>query len=815
MDGKNNEGIKGFGTFGGVFVPNILTILGVIMYLRMGWVVGNAGLFNTLVILLIANSITLLTALSMSSIATNMKVKGGGAYFMISRSFGAEAGGGVGIPLYIAQTIGIGLYLVGFSESVVSLFPGVNQLLIGGLALVILTAIALVSSSVVVKIQYIILLIVGLSLVSFFAGKAPEASMISLVTNYGEGYGFWTVFAVFFPAVTGILSGISMSGDLKNPQKSIPMGTLAAVAVGAVIYFTMAIWLSAVASPAELVSNNAIIIHISRWSPLIYAGIWGATLSSAIANILAAPRTMQALSMDGILFKSLKKGHGEMNEPVLATMITFVFAAGVLIIGDLNVIAPILTMFFLITYGSINLISFIEGLIERPSFRPTFKIHWSISLIGALATIVVMFIINFIACILGFGFVIFIYVLIKKSQMEKNWGDIRRGLWSSVIKYALKKLDSHLEHPQNWRPNILLFSKNNASRRQLAHIANSLAKRRGFITFINLLEQHREDMQDVAEEMKNFKEFLKEEDISGFANVAITDNMLMGQLMSAQVHGIGQYRQNTIMLEWSDSGKKWSLFQDNEMHQLFKLMRLYRNLNMSLLFLSISKKFNMMNKKHIYVWWDPSQENGSFSLLLAHLISTSDEWEGSEIHLKSIVLEGKVEETRALLQELVTKSRIDTSIDVYHPDPELIENIEQRTAMVDNIISSTGVLKIKEVFKLAFRGHTAKEIDETEAEPENIVDAVEVSEMEAIDKEEADLKKKLSDQVDLSDEKLLAKTIKAIIIKESENADLVLLGFNLPKQGDESSYIKRMNDLLEEMPTTLLINCPFDVDLFG
>jgi len=488
-----------------------------------------------------------------------------------------------------------------------------------------------------------------------------------------------------------------------------------------------------------------------------------------------------------------------------------------LMVGDLNVIAPILTMFFLITYGSINLISFVEGLIERPSFRPTFKVHWGISLLGALATIVVMFIINVVACILGFGFVILIYVLIKKSQMKKNWGDIRRGIWSSVIKYALRQLDSHLEHPQNWRPNILLFSKNNSSRRQLAHIANSLAKRRGFITFINLLEQDREDMTNVAEEMRVFKDFLKEEDISGFANVANTDNMLMGQLMSAQVHGIGQYRQNTIMLEWSDSGKKWSLFPDNEMHQLFKLMRLYRNLNMSLLFLSISKKFNMMNKKHIYLWWDPTQENGSFSLLLAHLIATSDEWEDSEIHLKSIVLEDNVQETRLLLEELVSKSRIGASIDVYHPDPELIEDLEQRTAIVDSIISSTGVLKIKEAIKHAFTGNDLKESADLDLEKEDALSSVsdEETEIDEIDEEESNLKKKLSDQVDLSDEKLLAKTIKDIIIKESENADLVLLGFNLPKQGDESAYIRRMNDLLEEMPTTLLINCPFDVDLFG
>ena len=231
----------------------------------------------------------------------------------------------------------------------------------------------------------------------------------------------------------------------------------------------------------------------------------------------------------------------------------------------------------------------------------------------------------------------------------------------------------------------------------------------------------------------------------------------------------------------------------------------------------------MMNKKHIYIWWDPSQENGSFSLLLAHLISTSEEWEDSEIHLKSIVLEENVEETRLLLQELVTKSRIEASIAVYFPDPELIENLEQRTAMVDNFISSTGVLKIKEVFKHAF-GSGPKEIEEAiiQTDAENVVHATEAADKEEIDQEEAEidreeatLKKKLSDQVDLSDEKLLAKTIKNIIIKESENADLVLLGFNLPKQGGESAYIRRMNDLLEEMPTTLLINCPFDVDLFG
>ncbi|MEA3286548.1 MAG: Na-K-Cl cotransporter [Candidatus Marinimicrobia bacterium] len=803
---------KGFGTFGGVFVPNILTILGVIMYLRMGWVVGNAGLFNTIIIMLIAQSITLFTALSMSAIATNMKVKGGGAYFMISRSFGAEAGGGVGIPLYIAQTIGIGLYIVGFSESVISLYPDANQLFVGILALVILTSIALVSSNIVVKIQYVIFGVVILSIISFFSGKSPDLTTVSLASNYGTGYGFWAVFAVFFPAVTGILSGVSMSGDLKNPQRSIPTGTLLAVGVGSVIYLAIAIWLSATASPSELTSNNAIMIQLSRWSPLIYAGIWGATLSSAIANLLAAPRTMQALSSDGILLKILKKGRGEMNEPVIATLITFVFAAGVIAIGDLNAIAPILTMFFLITYGSINLISFIEGLIDRPSYRPTFKIHWAFSFMGALGTIAVMFIINVWACILGFGFVLALYIMIKKSQMKKNWGDVRRGIWSSVIQFSLKQLDNHLEHPQNWRPNILLFSKNNAARRQLAHVANSLAKRRGFITFINLLEQDQEDISDAAEEMKAFKKFLKEEEISGFANVAITDNMLMGQLMSAQVHGIGQYKQNTIMLEWSDTGSKWMLFQNNEMRQLFKLLRLYRKLNMSLLFLSISKRYTMMNKKHLVIWWDPTQDNGSFSLLLAHLLATSDEWEDAEIHLKSVVLRDKVQETRLLLEELVEKSRIEASIDVYYPDPELIGRIEHQSDLVDKLTGKDGLLKIKDAIKSAFVSNDDQEYANDEDLEQQ---GEELGELDEESEEETEIKQRISDQINTTDEELLDRTIKDIIVKESANSDLVILGFNLPDQGGEVAYIRKMNTLLEELPTTLLVNSPFDVDLFG
>ena len=252
-----------FGTFGGVFVPNILTILGVIMYLRMGWVVGNAGLHHTLVILLIANLITLITSFSMSSIATSMKVRGGGAYYMISRSLGAETGGSIGIPLFLAQALGISLYIVGFAESITSLFPMLNIRLITLATLCVLTVLALISSGLVIRTQFIILGIVVLSLISLFSGRILTTEGIHLNPQYSGEYDFWSVFAVFFPAVTGILSGVSLSGDLRDPARSIPTGTILSVIAGALIYVSIAVWLSVAASPEELIRDNMILISLA------------------------------------------------------------------------------------------------------------------------------------------------------------------------------------------------------------------------------------------------------------------------------------------------------------------------------------------------------------------------------------------------------------------------------------------------------------------------------------------------------------------------------------------------------------------------
>jgi amino acid transporter len=821
-----NHSKKRFGTFGGVFVPNILTILGVIMYLRMGWVVGNAGLYNTLIILLIANLITLFTSFSMSSIATNMRMKGGGAYYMISRSLGAEVGGSIGIPLYIAQALAISLYIVGFSESVVNIFPELNMLIISLSILVVLLVIALISAELVIKTQYIIFGIIILSLLSFFSGEPPSFENIHVSPQYSGTYDFWSVFAVFFPAVTGILSGVSLSGDLKDPSKNIPAGTIFSVIAGAVIYLLIAIWFSMVASPDELISNNTIMIAIARWGPLVYAGIWGATLSSALANILAAPRTLQALAADGIIFKIFRKGRGETNEPIIATVFTCMVVAGVLFIGELNTIASVLTMFFLITYGSVNLISFTERLINRPGFRPTFRIHWSFSLLGAAGCIWVMFVISPVACVTGFAVVFSIYLFLKRRQMQKNWGDVRKGVWSAIIQYALMQLEKLKDHPTSWRPNVLVISKELPAKHKLIQIAFSLTHKSGFLSCLNLLEANKSESVNLEQESKEFKELLHEKRINAFYKNVIVDNYSSGQMIASQIHGIGDFKHNTILLEWTESTKKWIFQASSEMSDQFKLIRFYRELNNSLLLLNVNPHIQRSVYQKIDVWWDPGQVNGSFMLLLAHLLVSSTTWGDSSVTVKTVVLKDKMEHTRTLLEELVQKSRIKANINVLCPDYSEEASLSIEYEKIQR--KKKRQKKWFDTFRRILTGTTNNgankesndiQEDEKSNEPELEIkeftdDVNETAEEQEEESEDNAIKEKLSEQMEEKDVFIINKNINEIIINNSKNADLVMLGFNIPPSGKEQKYIEKMEAMLEKLPDTLLINCPFDVELF-
>lgn len=799
---------KGFGTFGGVFVPNILTILGVIMYLRLGWVVGNAGLRNALIILLIANLITLFTAFSISAIATNMRMRAGGAYYMVSRSLGAEVGGSIGIPLYLAQALVISLYIVGFAESLTLLLPGLNQKLVTLVTLAVLSGIALASSNLVIRIQYVILGVIVLSLVSFFSGSPVSMGELHLDPQYLEGYGFWEVFAVFFPAVTGILSGLSLSGDLKNPAKSIPTGTLLSVVAGAVVYLLIAFWFSMASDPKKLLEENLIMVVMARWGPLVYAGIWGATLSSALANIMAAPRTLQALSRDGIFLRFFQRGRGKSNEPVAATLFTFVLVAGVLMVGTLNTIAPVLTMFFLITYGSLNMIAFLEGLIRRPGFRPTFRVHWSVSLAGALGCVWVMFLINPLACVIGFVFVLVLYMVLKRIQIRRKWGDFRQGFWSMLIQFSLDHLEGGTEQAKSWRPMILLAGENLLSKQKMVRVAFELTRKTGFLSCINLYPEN--DNGDMVKDEQKFRSMLKENRIQAFYRGARVDRTPGGQAMASQIHGIGNFSHNTILLDWPDTiSLKRRISRDTV--EGFRQFRMYHEQQKSLLLLNADPSEGFEAYRTIDVWWDPGQKNGSFMLVLAHLLASGFMRGNATVRIKTVVMKDRMQRTRVLLENLVRQSRIKAEVRVIHPDSEKETRFGVRYDR-----SEFYRRKRRDWFEKAgvfFRNDGQDEKEMKNDLGKQAMEGKGGSPQEKDGHEDLEVKDMLSEQVRDRDGFIIDRSIHDIIANNSGGADLVMLGFNLPAEGREKRFIERMDELLAQLPDTLLVNCPFDFDL--
>ncbi len=303
---------KKFGAFAGVFTPSILTILGVIMYLRMGWVVGNAGLFGSIVIIVIAHVISVSTGLSVSSISTDKKVGPGGIYYILSRSMGIPIGGAIGIALYVGTALSISLYLIGFAESFneyLGFDTAINGLRItGSIALLSLVAIALISTSVALKTQFLILIAIIISLLSIFIGNSDYIPETTTLLTETTSIPMEVLFAVFFPAVTGFTAGIAMSGDLENPKQAIPKGTIAAIGVGFVVYLILAVFLYYSIGSETLKSDYNILLKVAFFAPAVVAGIWGATLSSALGGILGGPRILQAMSVDKITPKFFGKG---------------------------------------------------------------------------------------------------------------------------------------------------------------------------------------------------------------------------------------------------------------------------------------------------------------------------------------------------------------------------------------------------------------------------------------------------------------------------------------------------------------------------
>ncbi len=664
---------SGLGTFGGVYTPSILTILGVIMYLRFGWVVGNAGLINTLIIVTISTAITFLTALSVCAIATDRVVRVGGAYYMISRSLGIEPGGAVGISLYFAQAISVALYTIGFAESMVrtNLFIGIanfgfnlqdlNQTYVALIITILVGILAITSASIAIKAQYFIMAAIALSLASFvFGHPVPNVEFQMFAAPPEDAAPFWTVFAVFFPAVTGIMAGVNMSGDLKDPVKSIPTGTLAAVITGYAIYMILPIFLAFRVDTASLMEKPLIMQEISLWGPAILLGVWGATLSSAIGSILGAPRVLQALARDGVLprwLNFLGDGYGKDDEPRKGTLITLGFAIAAVCIGDLNMIAPILSMFFLTTYLVLNVAAGVEGFLQSPSFLPSFRVHWSLSFLGAVGCLWVMFLIDASSTAIAAAIVLGVFLWLQQRELRTTWGDVRRGMWMALIGMGIFQMAEE-DDTKNWRPHILVLSGAPQKRWPLIELADGFSHNRSLMTVSSVLPSSSRDLGRQIKLEKTIRDYLQKRGVKALVRVTTASDPFDGAMRLVETYGLGPLVPNTIVMGDSEDPSRRAQFCQAiaQIHASKRNLVIFRE----------NRQQIFGGRRRIDVWWGGLQGNGSLMLLLAYLLSTDIRWRNTSIYLKLVVSdEAAASAARENLKSYTNKLRIDVTSQVY------------------------------------------------------------------------------------------------------------------------------------------------------
>jgi amino acid transporter len=661
-----------FGTFEGVFTPNVLTILGVIMFLRFGQIVGQSGLRDAVIIVLCAKLITSLTAVSLAGVATNTRVKGGGAYFLISRTLGPEFGGAIGVVFFFAQAISVAMYVIGFTEAFTQAFPAAQpyRSLVATAVNVVVFVSVFIGAGWTIRLQFGILGVLGLSLLSFYAGAAlhfsPAIALANLQSGYTPGENLFTMFALFFPAATGIMAGANMSGDLKDPDRSLPVGTFGAIAVTGVIYLSMVALLGGVAPRDELIGNHFIMNDIALVSVLIVAGVFAATLSSALGSMMGAPRILQALAKDEIFpsIRWLARGSGATNEPRLATAVTFVIAQGAILAADLDLIAPIITMFFMVTYGTLNLACFYEGYSQNPSFRPRFRFsHWSLSLAGAVGCGVAMLLMAPLWAMVAVAAMWALYRYIGRIEVRARFGDVQSGVALQRVRKALLRLEEENYHPKNWRPMILALSGGVWNRYHLAEYGYWLAAGRGLLTFAQVATGELEDRVQLHERhQRRLRQFIQEEELDAFPVVVIEKDLVTGVKSLLQCYGIGGVRPNTVMLGWSEDPAR--------VEAIGRILRLLRDFRRNIVIV----KYEEVRERWvppsgtIDVWWN-KRHNGALMLLLAHLLAQNREFNRHRIRVLNVVADASASEgVTQHLGRLLQNARIEADVEVIVSD---------------------------------------------------------------------------------------------------------------------------------------------------
>ncbi|XP_023187631.1 solute carrier family 12 member 5-like isoform X1 [Xiphophorus maculatus] len=765
------------GTLMGVYLPCIQNIFGVILFLRMTWMVGIGGVFGSFIIVFMCCSTTMLTAISMSAIATNGVVPAGGSYYMISRSLGPEFGGAVGICFYLGTTFAGAMYILGCIEILliyivpqaaifkieglegpeaeiallnnmrvygtivlsfmaIVVFVGVkyvNKLALAFLACVILSILAVYAGIIKTALEppvFPVCLLGNRTLLSksydvcakvieidnetittklwrsfcdsdslnatcdeyFINNNVTEMQGIPGVTsgilaenlfgNYLEKgmilekrgissnvdpeipttnanryvladiTSFFTLLVgIYFPSVTGIMAGSNRSGDLRDAQKSIPIGTIAAITTTSTVYMSCVILFGACIEGVVLrdkfgegVNGNLVIGTLAWPSPwVIVFGSFFSTCGAGLQSLTGAPRLLQAISRDGIIPFLRVFGHGKANgEPTWALLLTASICEIGIIIASLDSVAPILSMFFLMCYMFVNLACALQTLLRTPNWRPRFKFyHWALSFLGMSLCLSLMFICSWYYAIVAMGIATCIYKYIEFCGAEKEWGDGIRGISLSAARFALMRLEEGPPHTKNWRPQILVLvsmdAEQNVEQPRLLSLTNQLKAGKG-LTIVGTAVQGTflDSYSEAQRADQSLRKLMETERVKGFSQVVFSSNMRDGTSHLIQVGGLGGLKHNTVMVSWPQNWKQPECYQ-----QFRNFIETVRETTIASLALLVPKNISSypsngerFTEGHIDVWW--IVHDGGMLMLLPFLLRQHKVWRKCKMRIFTV-----------------------------------------------------------------------------------------------------------------------------------------------------------------------------------
>ena len=673
-----------------VFFTAISTILGAILFLRFGFAVGSVGFWGVIGIVLLGHLVTIPTALAISEIASNKRVEGGGEYFIISRSFGLNIGATIGIALFMSQAISVAFYVIAFTESFQFLFEyllRVYEIELPRQAIsipsIILLAILILSkgANLGVKALYFVVGILFISLVLFFAGTSDQVqstdfSLFNL--DYEKSENFFVVFAIIFPAFTGITAGVGLSGDLKNPSKSIPIGTIAAAFVGMIIYLFIAYKLAVSASIDELLNNQLVMGNIAiqgKW--IIPLGLAASTISSALGSIMVAPRTLQALASDRAFPNKkintwLASGRDKDNEPINSSIITLLIAIIFVAIGNVNTVAEIISMFFMVTYGALCLISFLNHFGSSPSYRPSYNSKWYISLIGFVVSIWVMFMINTGYALLAFIMMTALYLYINFTHKYRK-GFV--GLFSNAIFQLNRNLQVFLQRKSRrktyneWRPSAICISKSTFERDRALMLLNWISHKYGFGTYLHRIEGYysKATHKQAESELAKINKMIGDTGSHVYLDTIISPSYTSAIAQSIQIPGIAGMENNMVIFEFDKD-------QPGNLDHIIDNYALVNAGNFDVLILASSPR-EIKYKNGIHIWISSTDSsNANLMILLSFIITGHPDWKKTDIKIFDICKPGLETETKIEMEDLVKSGRLpitSSNIQIISQDPEV------------------------------------------------------------------------------------------------------------------------------------------------